>query len=84
MAIGKNKRVSKAGRKGGKKKIIDPYSKKEWYTVKAPSMFTNTNCGNTLVSRSQGLSKSSLCINFIQNNHMVSQNINGFYVCLYG
>jgi len=54
MAVGKNKRLSKAGKKGGKKKIIDPFTRKEWYDVKAPSMFTNRNVGKTLVNRTQG------------------------------
>lgn len=54
MAVGKNKRLSKAGKKGGKKKIVDPFSRKEWYNVKAPSMFTNRMIGQTIVNRTAG------------------------------
>merc|ERR1740121_1041957 len=54
MAVGKNQRLTKGGKKGGKKKTGDPFLKKEWYDIKAPSAFTNRNCGKTLVSRTQG------------------------------
>jgi len=54
MAVGKNKKLSKGGKKGGKKKSGDPFLKKEWYDIKAPSMFNVRSCGKTLVSRTQG------------------------------
>ncbi|EKX73233.1 40S ribosomal protein S3a, putative [Theileria equi strain WA] len=53
MAVGKNKRVSK-GKKGGKKKVIDPFSRKEWYNLKAPVMFNVRNFGQTLVTKTIG------------------------------
>jgi len=54
MAVGKNKKLSKGGKKGGKKKTGDPFLKKEWFDIKAPSVFSVRNCGKTLVSRTQG------------------------------
>mmetsp|Transcript_32936 Transcript_32936/g.60260 ORF Transcript_32936/g.60260 Transcript_32936/m.60260 type:complete len:271 (+) Transcript_32936:61-873(+) len=54
MAVGKNKRLTKGGKKGGKKKAGDPFLKKEWYDIKAPSMFSTRQCGKTLVSRTAG------------------------------
>ena len=54
MAVGKNKGLKIGGKKGVKKKIVDPFTRKDWYDIKAPSIFTNRQVGKTLVNRTQG------------------------------
>jgi small subunit ribosomal protein S3Ae len=53
MAVGKNKRLTKS-KKGGKKKAIDPFLKKEWYNLVAPSIFAHKDCGKTLITKTTG------------------------------
>jgi len=57
MAVGKNKRLGK--KKGAKRKIVDPRTRKEWYSIKAPAMFKHRNAGWTLVNKTAGLKISS-------------------------
>lgn len=62
MAVGKTKKAKTGGApasggakgKGGKKKIVDPFTRKEWYDIKAPSVFSNRNVGKTVVNRTTG------------------------------
>jgi small subunit ribosomal protein S3Ae len=53
MAVGKNKKLGKA-KKGGRKKVSDPFSKKEWYDVRAPSVFPTKTIGKTIVTKTTG------------------------------
>jgi len=55
MAVGKNKRVSKGGRRGSKKKVQEPMSRKEWYDVVAPNTFKNRQFAKTVCNKTQGL-----------------------------
>jgi len=38
---------------------VDPFTKKDWYDVKAPATFQTRNVGQTLVTRTQGKSESA-------------------------
>ncbi|ELW69898.1 40S ribosomal protein S3a [Tupaia chinensis] len=54
MVVGKNKHLMKGSKKGAKKKVVDPFSEKDWYDMKAPARFDIRNIGKTLVTRTQG------------------------------
>jgi len=53
MAVGKNKRLTK-GKKGSRKKAQDPFLKKEWYKLQAPSMFAVKDFGKTIITKTAG------------------------------
>ena len=46
-SLGKNKHLKKGGKRGAKKKVADPFSKKDWCEVKAPAMCNVGNTGKT-------------------------------------
>jgi small subunit ribosomal protein S3Ae len=52
MAVGKNKKLGK--KKGGKKKQADPFTRKDWYDIKAPSMFQTRTVGKTACNKTIG------------------------------
>merc|ERR1712002_685808 len=54
MAVGINKGLKISGKKGAKKKIVDPFTRKDWYDIKAPACFKVRDIGKTLVNRTQG------------------------------
>jgi small subunit ribosomal protein S3Ae len=55
MAYGKNKKLSK-GKKGGKKKQLDPFVRKNWYDVKCPTYLNSASrrAGRTVVTKTTG------------------------------
>jgi small subunit ribosomal protein S3Ae len=59
MAVGKNKKLSKGGKKGQKKRITDPFARKEWYDIKAPSTFKVTQVGKMPVNKTVGTKTST-------------------------
>merc|ERR1711913_174938 len=59
MAIAKNQSSGKS-KKGGKKKLVDSFAKKQWYDVIAPQIYSSCkDVGKTPVNRSQGMKLSS-------------------------
>jgi small subunit ribosomal protein S3Ae len=56
MAVGKNKKLGK--KRKGTRKITDPFAKKEWYDIKAPSVFPIRQVGKTVVTKTQGTKNS--------------------------
>jgi len=60
MAVGKNKKLGK--KKGAKKKIIDPFVKKEWYDIRAPVNFSIRNVGKTPVTKTIGTKIASVAL----------------------
>jgi len=60
MTQGKNKKSGK--KKGNRKKISDPFTKKEWYEVRAPTIFPVRTIGKTIATKTQGtrIAKDSL------------------------
>jgi len=53
MAVGKNKKLGKK-KKGGARKATDPFSRKEWYDVKAPTNFPTRALGKTVATKTTG------------------------------
>jgi len=50
-AVGKNKKLKK---KGNKKKAVDPFSRKDWFDIMAPSSFRTRQVGKTMCNRTIG------------------------------
>jgi len=69
MAAGKNPKTFK--KKGNKKKVVDPFVKKEWFRIKAPAPFRVREVGWTPANRTEG-------------QRLVADNLKGriFEVCL--
>jgi small subunit ribosomal protein S3Ae len=57
MAVGKNKKLGK--KKGNKKKIVDPFTRKEWYDIKAPVNFAQRKDVKTTVNKTEATKSAS-------------------------
>eukprot|EP00796_Vickermania_ingenoplastis_P005608 gene5609-4029_t len=55
MAIGKNKRLNKGGKRGKRGKIVEAMSRKEWYDVVAPANFANRQFAKSICNKTQGI-----------------------------
>lgn len=53
MAVGKNKRLSKKGKGGGRKKKADAFEKKKWMKLKLPKCFRVNHYGWTVANKTQ-------------------------------
>jgi small subunit ribosomal protein S3Ae len=57
MAFGKNKGLAKGGKKGNRKKAMDPFLKKVWYEIKTPTYLRSDKAvvrNRTMVTKTQG------------------------------
>ena len=54
MAVGKNKRLSKGGKRSTKRKLGDTMLGKEWYDVIAPQTFNKRQIAKTIANKSKG------------------------------
>lgn len=50
MAVGKNKKTLKKK----SRKVIDPFVRKDWYDIKAPSVFNKPVLGKTVITKTTG------------------------------
>jgi len=57
MTQGKNPGLKVGGKRGAKKRTVDPLSRKEWYDFRAPIPFSSKSFGKTLVTKSSGNSR---------------------------
>jgi len=53
MAVGKNKKLGKK-KKGGSRKNVDAFARKEWYQVQAPEQFLVRSIGKTVATKTTG------------------------------